>query len=767
MSEHRYPYDIAVNGIVGHSRPVRDAVLKVTGELKYTDDMFPERMLCGKVLQSPVAHAIIKSIDTSRAEALKGVRAVVTYKDAPKRRFNGNGEDRNDFPSELVFEDRVRYVGDRVAAVAADTAEIADEALKLIEVEYEELPHYLTPEESLAEDAVRIHEGGNTLAEVNSSCGDVEDAMAGAYKVYERTFKVPAIYHCPMEPHVCIASYDRSGKLTIITPTQDPFGQRENLQRIFGLPMNKIRVVNPGMGGGFGGKIDLILEHMAAMLAMKTFRPVKMVYSRKEDMLGGRTRHAMTVKNRIGVDKDGTIVAVDMDALVNAGAHTGCTMSVTWAMCGKIFKNLKCPNIRFHALPVYTNTIPAGAMRGFGSPQAFIGEQCMMNTIAKDLGIDIFEMQMKNVVEPHDIDHTDGSDIGNSRLRDCLNKGRELIGYDEAVKEMEASKVDGGRYRIGVGIGAGAHGTSMYGICADTTGVSIKMNDDGTATLMTGVSDMGNGSTTTQQMVAAEILGMDPSHIEVVMTDTDVVLNDLGSYASRGTFVGSGAALKVAKQVRKILLEEAGKLLEVDPKDLVLKDEKAVLRDEAASASGSVKKEATLHEVMDYARNTSQRDIEVADTFATYDGPFVYGAHFVKVRVDTETGKVEPLDYVSVHDIGYAINPGNLEGQMHGGIHMGLGYALSEAVQLDESGRFTNNNLNKYHIFRAKEMPRIQTFMVEEIESSGPFGAKSIGECAVVPSAPAIVNAVSNAIDRELFELPLTPERVLAAIREG
>lgn len=755
MSKKIYEYETIKNDILGRSKPVRDASLKVTGQLSYVDDMFFPNMLYGKILFSPKAHAIIKSIDTSKALNLPGVRAVVTYEDSPKNRYNGNGEDRIEFPTELVFDKKLRYIGDKVAAVAADTAEIAANAIKLIEVEYEDLPVYLTPEEALKEGAVLIHENGNVPMEVNLSSGDVDNAFEESFKVYERTYEMPPIYHCPMEPHCCIATYDFNGKLTLITPTQDPFGMRDNLQRIFELSMNNIRVVNPAMGGGFGGKNDLILEPVAAMLAMKTMRPVKMVLTRAEDMASGRTRHGMKVKNKIGVDKEGHILAMDVEALINAGAHTGCTMSVTWAMGGKVFKNLKTKNIRFKGIPVYTNITPAGAMRGFGSPQAFFGEQCLMNTIANDLNISPAKIQEINLVDPYDIDPSNGDCHGNARIKDCLNKAMELIDYDKCQKEQEETKND--RYKIGVGIGCGGHGSSLFGIFADTSAVTIKMNDDGTATLMTGLSDMGNGSVTLQTMIAGEILGMKPEHFAVIQTDSEAVTNDFGSYASRGTYVGGSAALKAAKSVRNILAKEASKLLEVPCEDLEFYDEKV-------TSITDKTKSATLKEVMDYARTKTMRDVSVTETFASFDSPICYGAHMCKVRVDSETGEVKVLDYVSVHDIGKALNPGNLEGQMHGGVHMGLGYALSEEVLRDENGRITNNNLNKYRIFKAADMPNIKTFMIEEIETSGPFGAKSIGECAVVPSAPAIVNAVSNAIGKELFSIPLTKEKVLAAI---
>ncbi|MCD8241979.1 MAG: molybdopterin-dependent oxidoreductase [Lachnospiraceae bacterium] len=745
------------NGVVGSTHPIRDAVAKVTGSLRYTADMKLPHMLYGKILFSPIAHGKIRSIDVSAAEALPGVRAVVCYKDAPQVRYNSNGEDKNDFPSEMVFENVVRYVGDKVAAVAADTLQIAEKAVRLIKVEYEELPFYLDPEDAMQEGAYPIHENGNVLQEVNLSSGDVEEAFTHAYRVYERRFVLPAVHHSALEPHACIADYSVDGKLTVYTPTQDVFGQRENLRRIFGLSMNRIRVINPAMGGGFGGKIDLIGEPVAALLSMKTLRPVKIVYTRTEDIPSSRTRHAMIVYNKIGVDKTGFITALDIKAVVDAGAQMSCTMSVTWAMGGKVFKNLKTPNVRFRGIPVYTNKTPAGAMRGFGSPQAFVGEQCMINTIAKDLGISVAEMQMKNLVEPYDRDPGNGSSHGNARVRDALKKGMELMDYEQALEEQEASRRAGGRYRIGVGISCGAHGNGLHGIMPDTTGVMIKLNEDGSATLMTGVSDMGNGSVTTQILVASEILGIPAERFACVQADTESTLFDLGAYASRGSYVSAGAALKVAKEVRAILAEEAGKLLEVPPDELEFANETVFCREDAA-------RKATIAQVVQYAMSETQRDICAADTFASFDSPMSYGAHLAKVQVDLETGEVKPLKYVSVHDIGKALNPGNLEGQMQGGVQMGLGYALTEEILRDEKGKVKNPNFRRYHIFNAAEIPEVKVAMIEETENTGPFGAKSIGECAVVPSPGAVVNAISNATDCKFLELPVTPERIRKAL---
>lgn len=744
-------------GIIGKDIPIRDAAVKATGQLKYTADLTYPGMLHAKVLFSPVAHGKIMRIDTSKAEQLRGVHAVVCYKNSPNVKFNSCGEEIDGDKTERIFDDRVRYVGDKVAAVAAETPRLAEQALKLIEVEYEELPYYLEPEDALAKDAYPIHGENNVIFEVKMEAGDIDKGMKEADCIYEDEYSTPAIHHSAIETHASVAVYESSGKLTVYTPSQDVFGCRKNLGRIFGLPMSKVRVVNPGIGGGFGGKIDMVTEPVVALLSIKTGRPVKLVYTRREDIQSSRTRHAMKIRLRTGVKKDGTIVAQDLQALVSAGAYAGGTMSVVWAMSGKFFKNHKTPNLRFTGIPIYTNTPIAGAMRGFGSPQEFFAQQRQMNRIAKDLGVSIIDMQRKNLVEPHGIDQRNGELHGNARPLDCLEEGLRLFGWEEARREQEQSRLHGGRFRIGVGMAAATHGNGIYGVSPDTTGVILKMNEDGSLVMFTGVSDMGNGSVTTQTQAVSQELGISLDRIECIQADTDATMWDLGNYSSRGTYVSCSAAVKVAGQVKEELLKEASGLLEEEVQYLQLADNGVF----SIKDSG---KRATLEEVLTYAKKVNERDICCADTFASYSLAMSYGVHFAKVQVDTETGKVEVLGYVAVHDVGKALNPMSLQGQIEGAVQMGIGYALSEGLVLDDKGKVKNTTFKQYHILNAKEMPPIKIGLVEKTEPCGPYGAKSIGECAVVPSAGAVANAVSNAIERETDHLPLKPEAILSLL---
>lgn len=744
--------------VLGSPVPVMDARMKVTGQMKYVDDMKMPGMLYGKILFSPVAHARIRFIDTEEAEKAEGVHAVVCYRDAPDIRYNGNGEDSDILPSERVLDNVVRYVGDKVAAVAAETPEAAESALKLIRVEYEELPFYLEPEEAAAPGSYPIHEHGNIMEEVDLGAGNIEEGFEDADRIFTKKYEVPAVSHSAMEPHVSISSYTPDGKLTVYTPSQDVFGQRKNLSKIFGLPMNRVRVLSPVMGGGFGGKIDLVTEPVGVLLSMKTGRPVKIVYRRKEDICSGTTRHAEKISVSMGIKEDGTLTACDYNVYLSAGAQSGATMSVAWAAGGKFFKMLSVPNLHYHAIPVYTNRAVAGAMRGFGSPQLYYALNSLLNEIACTMGMDLCDLEEKNIFLPNMCDRR-GEPLGNVRIIECIERGKELFEWKESLQEQAMSAEQNGRYRIGVGMAAAPHGSSLYGIMPDTCGVMLKMNEDGSITMFTGVSDMGNGSNTTQMMLVSEITGITMDRIACVRTDTETTLFDVGAYASRGTYVGGNAALKTAKKMRKKILKEASELLKIDRDQIELKDN-------CAYNKKKQKQQVTMRQIAEHAHE-KERDISVSSMFGTKAAPISGGAHFVKVRVDTQTGEVEVLNYVAVHDVGKLLNPMGAEGQVHGGIMMGLGYALSEGIILDEKGAVRGTRFRDCHLFLANQMPEIHVEFLDSYESSGPCGAKSIGECATVPSAAAVSNAVGNALGTFFNKLPIRKEDILCHITQS
>lgn len=727
---------------IGDSLPIRDAELKVTGRKQYVGDMRVPGMLHAALLCSPLPHARIKSISTDRARALPGVRDVVTYREDPGVLFNSATRFyEHQIPNtERIFDSTVRYVGDRVAAVAADTPEIAQKALELIDVDYEPLPFYTDVETAAREGAYPIHGESNVITTMVHNAGDLEAGFARADRIFEDRYSTPPIHHGAIERHVAIADYDYTGKLTIISPNQNVFGYRIILSRIFGLPMSRVRVSSPAIGGSFGGKLEMTIEPVAALLSMRTGRPVRLELSRKQCINATRTRHGSVVYLRTGVKNDGTLVAQDIRIMTNTGAYAGSCMNVLGALSHKVFKMYKCPNIRFTGQPVYTNTPVGGAMRGYGSPQAFFGQQRQLQKIAKALQISLAELQLKNLVGPDALDPIGFYSLGNPRPLDCLRRGLEL------AENWGPLDDEGGKYAIGAGLAMGAHGNGCFGAHRDQICLMIKMNEDGTCVLYTGSHDMGNGSVTAQTQIISSILHIPTGWITVVEADSDACPWNLGDYASHGIYVAGSAAKKAAEAVARELQKEAAALLGEPEEGLTL--------EEGGVRSAATGELTPLDQVMIHAQNVSHREIICQETYAMPAGPTSYGAHLARVRVEKATGKVAVTDYVAVHDVGKVVNRMSIEGQLHGGIHMGMGYALCEGLSFDEEGRSRNDSFVTNPILRSHQMPRIQVDFIEETEPTGPFGAKSIGEAAVVPAAPAVINAIENALGVEINDLP-------------
>lgn len=745
--------------VLGKERPNRDSALKATGQKIYTGDMYLPGMLYAKMLFSPVAHARIKSIDTSEAEALAGVRAVVSYKNTPQIKYNGAVRFiEHELPNtEKIFDDTVRFVGDRVAAVAADSLKIAEQAVKLIHVEYEELPVVLDVEEAVKPEAYPIHEGGNIVNTVEVNAGNIEEGFAKSDYIFEDRYETQSVHTGAIETHAAIADWNYEDKLTIYSACQNTFGYRVILGRIFGLSYNKIRMVEPAIGGGFGGKLEMSLEPVAAVLSKIARKPVRLEYNRRESMLGTHVRHASVSHVKTGVTKDGRIQAVEIRILMNTGAYASSATNVCGAMSHKVFKAYKIANMRFEGHPVYTNTPVAGAMRGYGSPQAYFGMECQFNKIAHALGIDIAELQRINLVDPDTLDPIFFHPLGNPRPKECLEKVLRMADYENALKEQEETRKS--RIRIGVGLAVGVHGNNCFGAHRDVTTMMLKMNEDGSCILYSGSHDMGNDNIGIQTAIISEVLGISLSRIDVVQADTDSCLWNLGDFASRGTYMEGEAARKTAEKMKLELTKQAAEVMNVPAEEIELYDDTAWWsKDKSVSAS--------LSEVMLHCQRDHMEELCVKETHAASYGPTSYGAHIAKVRVDMDTGECKVLDYYAVHDVGRVLNPLTLTGQLAGGIHMGLGYALTEEMKYDENGKPLTANLKKFHIIRAAEMPKLHLDFVGggEGEPGGPFGAKSMGESPVVPVAPAIANAVSNAIGAEIHAIPVNTERIQKAI---
>jgi len=759
--------DISEKGFkyVGKRILNRESEMKASGEMVYIDDIRMKGMLHGRILFSPHPHARIKSINVGKAESLPGVHAVIHYFNTPHIAYNGAARfymDASplDMPkTEFIFDETVKYVGDRVAAVAADTPEIAAAALKLIEVEYEELPHTVSFKDAIKEGSSQANpngkDGSNLCGEWLAYGNDSEDAVLEEIKkadfTFEDTFRTPRVHHGYMEPVCHIANFTREGKLTIWSSSQNVFCFRDVIATALELPQNKVRVIKTVSGGAFGGKLEVMHEPVAGFLAMKTYRPVKILLDRKETFVSSRCRHEAIITVSTGMSKDGKIVAQHVKSYLNTGAYAGAGPNTVGAQSGKMFILYNGRKMFYRGASFYTNAPNAGAMRGYGCPQIMAARETHTDQIAVKMGIDPVELRLKNVVRPYE-ENCMGNNMHNARVAECIETGARL--FDWKNRRKKAGKLQTGRYRRGVGMDIAVHGNGWYPVYQDLTTITIKMNNDGTAVLLTGTHDLGTGARTILSQIAGEVLELPPEHIEVIEADTDVTPLDLGAQASRTTYVGGNAAILAAKNLRNQLISEGASILKLKSSEVQIKDRLVIsINDPKISCSYT-----DIVASAQAGRNGHQRDLTATETFESINSIDSYVAVFTEVEVDTETGKVRVIEISPTHNSGRIINPLLFEGQVNGGIHMGLGYALSEEMLIDSStGRITNPNFKKYKMFKAVDMPKINITTIESPEEAGPFGARVAG---------AIVNAVSHALGNvKLDRMPLTEEYLKTVIK--
>jgi len=746
---------------VGKRVPKLDAVDKATGRVKYIQDLKVPGMLYGKILYSKYAHAKIVKVDTARAKALPGVLSVLTGEDVPEIRMGVYKDNL------ALKKEKVRSFRDEVAAVAATTPEIAEEALNLIEVTYEALPAIFDPEEALKEGAQLIHETNksNVLKMPwKLHYGDVESARKEAAHVVEERFSTTWVTHCCMGTSGAIAEFDPANNLTIHTNTQIPsLAQKDFLGalKVMGIKDRRVRVIKPCIGGGFGSKLDTYAyEYIAILLAFYTRRPVKIEFDRTEEFIATSTRQPTITRISQGCDKDGKLLFRDISMILDNGAYTSWGATTPSVMMMPITTLYRVPNVRYEAKCVYTNNTYSQAMRGYGNPQATFAIESTMDMLAESAGINPVEFRRLNANQPGDVS-TQGLRITTCGLVECMDTVKEKLNWDEAKKAGE-----------GIGLSSLIHvggGARVYK--SDGCGTIIKMDDFAKINLFTGATDMGQGSDTVIAQIVAEELGLEVGDIDVIHTDTDVCPWDVGAHASRTTFVAGNAALGAARKIKARILEMGAKQLEAPLEKLVLRDRHIAHRDdpEKKLEIGKLLRKAHFSHggqmlmaefFYDPANENMGKDFR-GNTSVTY----TFGVHGVRVKVDEETGKVKILKYVAAHDVGKAINPLLLEGQVYGGVLMGVGYALTEQV-ISEKGQNMNPNFRDYKILTAKDVVPIEAPVLETYDEDGPFGAKGIGEPGCVPTAPAIANAIYDAVGVRIKDLPITPESVLAAIRE-
>jgi len=742
---------------ISKPHPILDGYEKVSGRLAYLDDMQIDGLTHAKLVFSTVPHARITRIDTEAAENFPGVIAVFHHGNTPQNTYNSTiwFEDQDEPEDERMFPRTVRHVGDRVAAVVAESAAIARRAAALIRVEYEDLPAIFTPHDALLADDTLVSEGGTFLAdETRIDYGDIDAGFAAADLVVTDTVTTPRTHHCAIENHTCVAMPEADGRILILSPCQSVFSVQMVSARALGIAASQIRVIKTPIGGSFGGKAEPVLDPLCAFFAKTLDQPVSLSFERRETFTATRTRSGATGTIRTGVTRDGRILARDTDVEIDTGAYRTGGGFLPGSMAGRLCRLYDIENQRYRGRAVLTNTVPSGAYRGYGSPQIHAISEINLDQTARALGMDPVAFRLKNLIHPDAIDPVAGIGVGNARVRDCVEQGAARFDWSKRQDRSPA----GLRLKRGVGMACATHINGCFPGFHEATTASLALRPDGRVDLNCALHDLGCGSNTTLAQIIAEVLDIAPTDIVFSAVDSDICAYDLGTRASRMTYIAGEAVRRAAESLKARIKVAAALEFNCEPGDLVVQDghvEMISLPERALSLTALFRRAE--------ARGLC---LSVTETYRASANPGSYAAHFAEVEVDTLTGAVKVLDYLAVHDLGRSINRQLVDGQIHGGVQMGIGYALFEDIGIDRTtGIMKGNCLSRYHLVNAPEMPKIDILLIEKPEPTGPYGAKAVGELATIPVAPAIVNAVNHALNLRITTMPLTPERIVAAQR--
>jgi putative selenate reductase molybdopterin-binding subunit len=763
----------AESAVVGKNVTKVDAFKLAKGEPVFTDDFTRPGMLYAKVLRSTKAHANILNVDASRALALDGVVDVIWHKDVKPILHTRAGQSYPE-PSPydtLVLSKKVRFIGDRVAVVAAKDLATAERALDLIEVEYEELPAITDMDEALTRTDVLIHETPdsrgisdagktNLAARIDKQVGDVDAALAGCDLVVERTYHLPRVQASHIEPHVSIAWIDEDQRLMVRTSTQVPFHLRRMLARILEMPEAKIRVIKPRVGGGFGDKQELVCEDLVSVLALRTGQAVRLEFTREEEFIAARYRHPQRIEMTTGVMKDGTILANRMKVVADTGAYGSHALTVQGNTGQKVLPMYPVPNIHFQVECVYTNNPISGAFRGYGAPQGCFALESQIDEVALELGMDRLELRKKNHIRLGDTDPLSAK-LGEGReglvrvirstgLERGIEQGCQAIGWGKKLPPTAPN------LKRGLGMAVAMQGSGIAGV--DWGAATVKLNDDGSVNLTVGATDIGQGSDTVLAQLCAEELGLQVEQVLILSSDTDLTPFDVGAYASSTTYISGGAVVKASIALRDQLSAVLAEKWECDADDIAFA---------GGRVDGPAGQSMSVQEVALFALYDAKIQPMATASHMSDESPPPFAAQFADVEVDPETGEVFVRKMVSAVDCGTVIHPLMTEGQIEGAVAQGLGYALFEEVLLDRTGRVLNPNFLDYKIASSLDVPPMETILVETDEPSGPFGAKAAGEVPIDGPAPAIINAIRDAVGVRLYRIPATPERVWRAIKES
>lgn len=759
MDEHE------VLDVIGKPYPKKDARIKVTGECRYAGDIQVPGMLHGKLLRSPHAHARILGIDTRKAEKLKGVRAVVTGKDFPGIVYGNFMNTRDYLPLAI---DRVRYIGEEVAAVAAVDEDTAWEALDLIDVRYEPLPAVFDPHEAMKEGAPLLYDNRprNISSQSVWEFGSIEKGFKESYLIKEDHFQTQSIKHGMLETHTCIGYWDASDKITLESCKQSPYAVWRQLAMGLGVPPHKVRVKQTFVGAGnSGGKQEAMpIDFAAVMLSKKAGRPVRIVHTMEEVLMMGHMRHAFEIDLKIGVDKDGLIQAVDLYAIADGGAHSSIGQLSIFLLGNPMMVTYRIPNVRYRGYRIYTNKSFCGALRGHCGPQAVFAFEGLLNEIADELGLDHFEIRKRNAVTPGFVSLNDMK-ITSCSFKEAMDKVREVSGWDKKKGQLP-------RYRgIGMGVSGMVTGSNIMGL--SNCSALLKVQEDGSVALQSGATDVGQGCDTVLPMIVAEVLGIEPDDVSFALVDSDLTPMDPGTWSSRVTFYAGNAVKAAALDARAQLAQVAAEILKENEKDLVFRKKMVYVKERPDQG-------IELDRLVRHCQNRKGMTIlgrgyynAPADTldFSTGKGNFAptysFWAQVCEVEVDPETGQVDIINIWSAHDGGRELNPMLVRGQILGSAVMHLGQTLFEGIIRDDKGRTLNTSFLDYKMPTSMDIPRDQEIYSMDVpDPEGPFGAKEAGEGAGNPSIAAIANAIGDAVGYRFKNLPITPEKIAMAVRK-
>ena len=749
----------------GRSLPAPATRAVISGTARYTLDVAPEKLLHIKLLRSPHAHARIISIGTDNALAMPGVHTVLTYADAPPKLYSSarHEDERADPDDTALLDNVVRFLGQRVAAVVADSEATAEAACRTIKVEYQPLPAVFDPDEAMRPGAPILHGDKpharigdpqrNIVGEIHGGEGDVEAGLAEADAVYEGTYFTHRVQHAHLETHCAIGWIDETGRLNIRSSTQTPFLTRRALCGIFGLEPAKVRVFCERMGGGFGAKQEMLVEDIVALAAIKTGQPVKLEFTREEQFVAATTRHPMRVRVKAGARRDGRLTAIALDIVSNTGAYGNHGFAVLNHACGESISVYNCPNKKIDAVVAYTNIVPAGAFRGYGLPQTNIAVESAMDELAHKIGMDPIDFRARNVIRPGDAMISTGSKEGHDVQYGSYGLDQCLSLVKTALEAGGGAEPPGGNdWLIGQGIALGMIDTvPPFGHFSE---VKAALDDDGTYRVIVGTAEFGNGTATVHQQIAATVLGTTVDKIRVAASDTDNGGHDTGAYGSTGTVVAGKATQLACEALRETILRFAA-------------------AHGGDAAAWSLAADAVLHDgqridlaALAAAAQAAGRDLTASGAWAGTPRSVAFNVQAFRIAVNKRTGAIRILRSVHAADAGSVINPLQCRGQIEGGVAQSLGATLYEEMLIDEAGRVVNPNFRNYHLPQFGDVPRTEVLFADTADAIGPFGAKSMSESPYNPVGAAMSNALFDATGIRFTETPFKPDRIFRAIAE-